>query len=554
MCPCALRVRGLNAKVRKRRRRDASDGTMPAKGFQVLLIEDNAGDATLLKAFLAQSPIHFAVKHAVAFEGAAEEMAREKPDAVLLDLGLPDSRGLETLAQTRKFAPNTPVVVLTGLKDTELALQALQEGAQDYLVKGTVESQSLVQSLRYAIERQRLQAETEQLRLQQIALKDDFLSHVSHELRSPLNAIYQFVSILSDGLAGECNPQQREYLQIISRNAGQLQSMIGELLDVTRAGAGKLSVDPQLTEIPGRVEEAVQTVQSAAAAKGVSLSTEVPAKLPPAYADPDRVRQILVNLLENAVKYTQQGGRVMLSVSAVTTPPALPMLQFSVCDTGCGVRPELTEKIFERLYQVTRSDGARNGLGLGLYICRELASMMKGRIWVEQSSPEGSTFRFTLPVLSLTHALEPILSQDLQPGNSIALIRVELSSPEEWPSKSEREAASRQAHLLLSGSVLPNLDVILPKMYSDDDSEFLFTVAAADAKGAEVIVERMKSQLGRDELLLRAGVKCSVELRMILIGERRKDQRADEWSAELADSIRKQIEDWAHSKQGGTRA
>lgn len=554
MCPCALRVRGLNAKLRKRRRRDASDGTMPAKGFQVLLIEDNAGDATLLKAFLAQSPIHFAVKHAVAFEGAAEEMAREKPDAVLLDLGLPDSRGLETLAQTRKIAPNTPVVVLTGLKDTELALQALQEGAQDYLVKGTVESQSLVQSLRYAIERQRLQAETEQLRLQQIALKDDFLSHVSHELRSPLNAIYQFVSILSDGLAGECNPQQREYLQIISRNAGQLQSMIGELLDVTRAGAGKLSVDPQLTEVPGRVEEAVQTVQSAAAAKGVSLSTEVPDKLPPAYADPDRVRQILVNLLENAVKYTQQGGRVMLSVSAVTTPPALPMLQFSVCDTGCGIRPELTEKIFERLYQVTRSDGARNRLGLGLYICRELASMMKGRIWVEQSSPEGSTFRFTLPVLSLTHALEPILSQDLQPGNSIALIRVELSSPEEWPSKSEREAASRQAHLLLSGSVLPNLDVILPKMYSDDDSEFLFTVAAADAKGAEVIVERMKSQLGRDELLLRAGVKCSVELRMILIGERRKDQRADEWSAELADKIRKQIEDWAHSKQGGTRA
>ena len=247
---------------------------MPAKGFKVLLIEDNKGDATLLKGFLMQSPIHFEVKHALALSGVAEELAREKPDAVLLDLGLPDSQGLETLAQTRKIAPNTPVVVLTGLQDSELALQALQEGAQDYLVKGTVESQSLVQSLRYAIERQRLQAETEQLRLQQIALKDDFLSHVSHELRSPLNAIYQFVSILSDGLAGECNAQQREYLQIISRNAGQLQSMIGELLDVTRAGSGKLSVDPQLTDVLPRVEEAVQTVQSAAAAKGVSLSTE----------------------------------------------------------------------------------------------------------------------------------------------------------------------------------------------------------------------------------------------------------------------------------------
>ncbi len=526
---------------------------MPVKGFQVLLIEDNAGDATLFKGFLTQSPIHFEVKHALAMGRAAEELAREKPDAVLLDLGLPDSQGLETLAQTRKIAPNTPVVVVTGLKDSEIALQALQEGAQDYLVKGTVESQSLVQSLRYAIERQRLQAEMEQLRLQQIAMKDDFLSHVSHELRSPLNAIYQFVSILSDGLAGEYNPQQREYLQIISRNAGQLQSMIGELLDVTRAGAGKLSVDPQLTDILPRIEEAVQMVQAAAAAKGVSLSTEVPSNLPPAYADPDRFRQILVNLLENAVKYTLQGGRAMLSVSVVSTPVP-PMLQFSVSDTGCGIDPELTEKIFERLYQVTRSDGARNGVGLGLYICRELATMMGCRIWVEKSSPEGSTFRFTLPVLSLAHVLEPILSQDLPPGNSIALIRVELSSPEEWPSKSEREAASRQAHFLLSGSVPPNLDVILPKMHSNDDSEFLFTVAAADLKGAEVIVERVKSQLGRDELLLRAGVRCSVDLRMIPVGEHRRDERTDEWSAELADNIRKQIDDWAHSKQGGTRA
>ncbi len=520
----------------------------------MLLIEDNAGDAALLKGFLTQSPIHFEVKHALAMSRAAEELAREKPDAVLLDLGLPDSQGLATLAQTRKIAPNTPVVVLTGLQDSELALQALQEGAQDYLVKGTVQSQSLVQSLRYAIERQKLQAETEQLRLEQIALKDDFLSHVSHELRSPLNAIYQFVSILSDGLAGECNPQQLEYLQIISRNAGQLQSMIGELLDVTRAGAGKLSVDPQLTDLLPRVEEAVQTVQAAAAAKGVSLSAEVPSNLPPAYADPDRFRQILVNLLENAVKYTQQGGRAALSVSVVSTPVPT-MLQFSVCDTGCGIDPELTEKIFERLYQVTRSDGARNGLGLGLYICRELATMMGGRIWVEKSSPEGSTFRFTLPVFSLSQVLEPILSQDLPPGNSIALIRVELSSPEEWPSKSERDAATRQAHFLLRGSVLPNLDVILPKMHSDDDAEFLFTVAAADLKGAEVIVERVKSQLGRDELLLRAGVRCSVDLRMISVSERRRDERADEWSAKLADNIRKQIEDWAHSKQGGgTRA
>jgi signal transduction histidine kinase len=370
---------------------------MTKTGFQILLVEDNTGDAVLLKGFLAQSPIPFDVKHTMALGTAVEQLTQEQPDAVLLDLGLPDSQGLETLNRTKSQAPNTPVVVLTGLNDSETALKALQSGAQDYLVKGTIESGSLAQSLRYAIERQRLQAEIERVQVQQIALRDEFLSHVSHELRSPLNAIYQFVTILADGLAGECNPQQQEFLVIISRNVRQLKSMIGELLDVTRAGAGKLVADPQATEVGSSVEDAIQTVQCAATAKQVSLSSEVPGDVPAAHADPDRLRQILVNLLENGVKFTPSGGKVTLSVD-VQRKAKNSVLRFRVTDSGCGINPEHRERIFERLYQVTGSDGGRNGLGLGLYICKELIKLQGGEIWVERSSPEGTTFCFTLPI------------------------------------------------------------------------------------------------------------------------------------------------------------
>jgi two-component system, OmpR family, clock-associated histidine kinase SasA len=145
------------------------------------------------------------------------------------------------------------------------------------------------------------------------------------------------------------------------------------------------------------VDEAIRTVQSAATAKQVSLSSEVPGDMPPAHADPDRLLQILVNLLENGVKFTPRGGKVTLSVDAQREAKNS-VLRFRVTDSGCGINPEDRERIFERLYQVAGSDGGRNGLGLGLYICKELVKLQGGKIWVESSSPQGSTFCFTLPI------------------------------------------------------------------------------------------------------------------------------------------------------------
>ncbi|PYU36484.1 MAG: hybrid sensor histidine kinase/response regulator, partial [Acidobacteria bacterium] len=212
---------------------------MKEKALQVLLVEDNAGDARLLREmFSTERAGSFELTHLLRMSEAVAHLAKGGVDIALLDLGLPDAQGLETVRRAHAVAPDVPVIVLTGLDDEALAAEAMKEGAQDYLIKGQIENRALPRALRHAIERQRMRVDTEQIRKQQLQLKDEFLSHVSHELRSPLTAIYQFVSILADGLAGELRPEQSEYLRITLRNVRQLESMIADLLEVTRIQAG----------------------------------------------------------------------------------------------------------------------------------------------------------------------------------------------------------------------------------------------------------------------------------------------------------------------------
>jgi len=186
--------------------------------LQILLVEDNEGDARLLREmFRSEAPGSFRLTHLLRMSEAMVHLAKGGVDIVLLDMGLPDAHGLDTVRMAHAVAPAVPLIVISGLDDEALAARAMKEGAQDYLIKGQIENRALPRALRHAIERHRMQAETDLIRTNQLQFKDEFLSHVSHELRSPLTAIYQFVTILLDRLAGELNPEQLEYLGIISR-------------------------------------------------------------------------------------------------------------------------------------------------------------------------------------------------------------------------------------------------------------------------------------------------------------------------------------------------
>jgi PAS domain S-box-containing protein len=228
-------------------------------------------------------------------------------------------------------------------------------------------------------------------------LKNDFLSHVSHELRTPLTTIYQFGTIIADGLAGETNQEQDGFLQIILRNVGQLQSMIEGLIEVTRAQSGNLSVELQCVSLFEAIVYAAHSFQGAARAKRITLACNPSEDLPPGYADPARLQQILMILIDNAIKFTPVAGAVEVQARLFDKDPGFLLVEVS--DTGCGISPEMTERIFERLSQVTTTDEAgRSGLGLGLYISKELVTRQNGKIWVSSEPLKGSHFFFTIPV------------------------------------------------------------------------------------------------------------------------------------------------------------
>ena len=167
------------------------------------------------------------------------------PSLVLLDLNLPDSHGAETFRRVMEHAPNVPVVVLSGQDDEALAIKAVHQGVQDYLIKGDISSKQLESAIRYAVERQALLRSLEITRKQQLEFKNQFLSHVSHELRTPLTCIHQYVTLLLDGLAGPLAPDQSDHLKTVLKSVNQLHAMIRDLLEATRAETGKMRVEPR---------------------------------------------------------------------------------------------------------------------------------------------------------------------------------------------------------------------------------------------------------------------------------------------------------------------
>jgi signal transduction histidine kinase len=242
----------------------------------------------------------------------------------------------------------------------------------------------------------RKKAEEALLKAGALLVKNEFLSHVSHELRSPLTAIKGFTTILLGGLAGELNKEQREYQQIVLKNIRQLQSMIDDLLEVTRLESGRLSVEPESVSVSDAVTDTLNTLHGTARAKGVTVSCDLPPDLPSAHADQTRLRQILIILLDNAIKFSSDGGTVRIQARLLQEDPHFLLLEVS--DTGCGISAEIAERIFEHLYQGSEPQGGRKGLGLGLYICKELVTRQGGRIRVTPQSPKGCIFSFTLPV------------------------------------------------------------------------------------------------------------------------------------------------------------
>lgn len=380
---------------------------MAQKQITILAIEDDPGDIHLLRRYLEDIPgwdIKFlAFKEPV--EGLAQ-LSRHAPDVILLDYFLGDTTGLEVIKAIQGFGCKCPVVILTGQGDEELATELMRYGAADYLPKSRLSDRSLRRVISNAIAKYQLKEALEEHRRklqeanQELLSKNQeirsFYHRLSYKFKSPVTSAIGYLSMVLEGSAGPLTDVQRKYLKTAEDCCMYMCECINDLIDVTELQNGKLTISPCPVAIDRLVQKVMALMSSAAKDKGIGLEYIIEQDLPDVLIDEQRITQVLSNLLNNALKFTSKGGEI--TVSVVENPLASEFLLLSVSDTGRGIDPDKLTYVFDRLSQVTNSDWiTHQGLGLGLYLCRELVRLHGGDISVQSELGKGSTFSFTLP-------------------------------------------------------------------------------------------------------------------------------------------------------------
>jgi signal transduction histidine kinase len=360
------------------------------------------------------------------------------------------------------------------------------------------------------LKRERRQAaEAIESRRQELAMKDQLLSNVSHELRTPLTAVYQFVTILLDGIAGKLTPEQKEYLEIALRNVKQLQAMVGDLLETARANHGKLALHPRAVSLGRIAVETVGAFLTHENAKSIALTQDIPDNLPLLHADPQRVRQILTNIIDNALKFTPEHGSVTVRARLCEEDDSF--VRVSVRDTGCGIEPHNAEKIFDRLYQEERKLATnRKGLGLGLHITKELVLRQGGRIWAESELGKGSTFHFTLPVYSLKRSLRYLLENAAEPASSLSIIATQVLPPSSTPPDVVK-AIYDMVWVALNQIELPEQTVMLSNIMPVRGQGRFYFAHTKDFQWSQGLARRIEREIVNCKVVRSAGCRVTSE-------------------------------------------
>jgi signal transduction histidine kinase len=387
----------------------------------ILHVEDNESVRYAIAKVLRRAG--FAVEEATTGEEGLQR-ARESPELVLLDVKLPDMSGFDVckLLKSDHETSSIPVLHLTSTYGSSEHLAAGLEGGADGYLTHPVEPVVLVATIRALLRARAAERQVQELLRREAAaraaaeqanrLKDDFLATLSHELRTPLNAILGWVQILRTGTMDAAGVARA--VETIERNAKAQAQLIADILEVSRIITGKLRLDLHPLDPRSVVKSAVETVRPGAEAKGVALTLFMDSDVEPVSGDPDRLQQVIWNLLTNAIKFTPRGGEVEVRVR-----PAGSWVEISIRDTGQGIDPEFLPHVFDRFRQADASAARlHGGLGLGLAIVRHLVELHGGTVHAESTGRDrGATFTVKLPILGLVRPADP--AGAFAPGGSL---------------------------------------------------------------------------------------------------------------------------------------
>ncbi|QDU57327.1 hybrid sensor histidine kinase/response regulator [Aeoliella mucimassa] len=414
--------------------------------IKLLLLEDDPDDQRLLAKKLSGTHHHVVTDWAQTLASALEKLSRQSYDIVLTDLSVPDSVGLETVSNLRKKSGTTPIIVLTSLDDEVLEKDILDVGAQDYLVKGEVPGRIVMRSILHAVQRQQttnemndlvveLEHSQQLLRQQALLLKkknrrlrqlygaaQEFVDNVSHDFRTPLTVIKDYVNIIREGMVGQVTSEQHAMLSKVAVRADDLNNMVDDLLDVSKLDAGLLGAWRRNITVQEIVDRAASLLAERAQVKGVNFTVACDPDLPEVYCDAEKAGRVITNLAVNAIKFAGEHGEVRLWVE---DDPVGNQIRVGVTDNGPGLDTESLARIFKRFQQVNSHVASSvKGFGLGLNIAQKLVRLNLGDLSVNSRVGKGSTFSFTLPYADPTEVSRRWLSTDRQCNGVLRMLHI----------------------------------------------------------------------------------------------------------------------------------
>ena len=373
-------------------------------GPRVLVVDDDEDDFVLASSLLSRSQLPgYTIEWAPSYAEGLRRLHEDTFDACLVDYRLGPANGVNLIAEAIAAGVRVPCILLTADESADVDLAGMQAGAADYLQKSALSAVLLERSIRYAMQHRRLDDQRTALAVEQAArheaerankAKDEFMAMLGHELRNPLGAMTNAIGLL--GLPTADGRSTELARNVLVRQTNVMKRLIEDLLDVARMAHGKLHVRREPIDLVAVLRDALAVVEPVAREREQIYETHLPAERLPICGDATRLEQVFVNLLQNATKYTEPGGRVALSAVRDGAGHAV----VTVTDTGIGMSSDLLARAFNLFVQQGKASGAQAGLGLGLALVRRIVELHDGEVGAASDGPgHGSTFTVRLPAL-----------------------------------------------------------------------------------------------------------------------------------------------------------